>query len=82
VEPRFGLVLNLATAVRKIILSTLVIRPFPSIKDFITMTIAEPITHAAATHIQIEKTVEENTELEKNKGISQKTINVDTSAKI
>jgi hypothetical protein len=72
----------LASAVRKIILSTLVIPPFPSIKGFITTTIAEPINHAAATHIQIEKIVEENTESEKYKWIGQKTINVDTSAKI
>jgi hypothetical protein len=71
----------LATAVRKIILSTLGIPPFPSIKGFITTTIAEPITHEAATHIQIEKTVEENTESEKYKGMGQKTINVDTIAK-
>jgi hypothetical protein len=56
VEPGFGLVLNFAMTVVEIIDNTLVI--FPSIKCFITTTIAEPITHEG-THIQIEKVVEE-----------------------
>jgi hypothetical protein len=60
VEPGFGLVLNFATTVREVILNALIIPPFPSIKGFIATTIAESITNAVASHIQIKKEAEEN----------------------
>jgi hypothetical protein len=52
VEAGFILVLKSAAAVREIIISTLVIPTLLSTKGFITMILADPITHATATYIQ------------------------------